>query len=280
MFAVAPPIPSMGEAWLDVLDVGNGLAVVVRTAGHALVYDAGPSWNADADSGNRIVVPFLRGEGVARLDALVISHADDDHAGGAASIVESREPRWLFSSLPASDPLHEAVDHSARCESGQQWSWDGVAFSVLHPAAAIYADAGKRKENDRSCVLKVSTQAAAALLTGDVEARGESEMLSRNASALGADILLVPHHGSKTSSTAPFIAAVNPTVALFSVGHRNRFRHPNEGVVARYAERGIVLRRTDAEGALHVRLPAESGLAATVQGQGSACRYWTERPCP
>jgi competence protein ComEC len=280
MFAVAPPVPAMGEAWLDLLDVGNGLAVVVRTAGHALAYDAGPSWNADADSGNRIVVPFLRGEGVARLDTLVISHADDDHSGGAASIVESREPGELLSSLPLSDPLHAVVDRFARCESGQQWNWDGVAFSMLHPAASIYTETGKRKENDRSCVLKVSTRAAAALLTGDVEARGEGEMLSRDAAALRADILLVPHHGSKTSSTPAFIDAVSPAIALFSVGYRNRFRHPNEGVVARYAQRGIVLRRTDAEGALHVRLPAESGGTITVQGQGSACRYWTERPCP
>jgi competence protein ComEC len=280
MFAVAPPVPAMGEAWLDLLDVGNGLAVVVRTAGHALAYDAGPSWNADADSGNRIVVPFLRGEGVARLDTLVISHADDDHSGGAASIVESREPGWLLSSLPLSDPLHAVVDRFARCESGQQWNWDGVAFSMLHPAASIYTETGKRKENDRSCVLKVSTRAAAALLTGDVEARGEGEMLSRDAAALRADILLVPHHGSKTSSTPAFIDAVSPAIALFSVGYRNRFRHPNEGVVARYAQRGIVLRRTDAEGALHVRLPAESGGTIMVQGQGSACRYWTERPCP
>ena len=280
MLAVVPPRPAAGEAWIDVLDVGNGLAVIVRTADHALAYDAGPSWNADADSGNRIIVPFLRGEGVARLDTLVISHADDDHSGGAASIVESREPARLLSSLSSNDPLHAAVDQSARCESGQKWSWDGVAFSMLHPAASIYAEAGKRKENDRSCVLKVATLEAAALLTGDAEARAEAEMLARDPAALRAQVLLVAHHGSKTSSTAPFIDAVSPAVALFSVGHRNRFRHPNEGVVARYVERGIVLRRTDAEGALHVRLPAQSGGKITIQGQGSACRYWTERPCP
>lgn len=280
MFAFSPPLPLMGAAWLDVLDVGHGLAVVVRTARHALAYDTGPSWNAEADSGSRIVVPFLRGEGVARLDALVISHADDDHAGGAASVVESREPRWLLSSLPSSDPLHESVDRTSPCEAGQAWSWDGVEFRVLHPAKSIHAEAGKRKENDRSCVLKVSTPAAAALLTGDVEARSEAEMLARDPSALRAGILLAPHHGSKTSSTAPFIDAVSPAVALLSVGYRNRFRHPHEGVVARYAERGIVLRRTDAEGALHVRMPAESGGAVTVQGQGAACRYWTERRCP
>jgi competence protein ComEC len=216
---------------------------------------------------------------VAKLDALVISHADDDHSGGAASIIESRETALLLSSLPASDDLHAAVDHSLRCEAGQAWSWDGVAFSILHPAASVYAEAGKRKENDRSCVLKVSTRAAAALLTGDLEARGEGEMLARDRSAMRSEVLLVPHHGSKTSSTAPFIDAVSPAVALFSVGYRNRFRHPNEGVVARYAQRGVELRRTDAEGALHVRLPSTPDATITIRGQDSTCRYWTERPC-
>ena len=279
MFAVAPPRPAAGEAWLDVLDVGNGLAVVVRTSRHALAYDTGPSWNADSDSGGRIVVPFLRGEGVRDLDLLVISHADDDHAGGAASVAESRQPRWLLSSLAASDPLHEAVDHTTRCEAGQAWRWDGVDFRVLHPAASVYVESGKRKENDRSCVIQVSTPAAAMLLTGDVEARAEREMLSRDASALRSDIVLVPHHGSKSSSSEPFIDAVSPRVALFSVGHRNRFRHPHDAVVARYAERGIERRRTDREGALHLRLPASQGTAITIRGQEFACRYWTERPC-
>jgi len=274
------PGPGVGNFELAVLDVGQGLAVVVRTHEHALLYDAGPSWGNDSDSGSRIVVPFLRGEGVGRLDAVVISHADDDHYGGADSVARSRGPPWLLSPLRADDPLHERFERSARCEAGFRWRWDGVEFSVLHPAAAIYSEASgrkPRKENDRGCVVRVATSRASALLTGDVEARSEQEMLSRDPDALRSDLMLVPHHGSKTSSTAAFLDAVGPRAGLVSLGYRNRFRHPHETVVARYAGRGIALRRTDREGALHVVLPAESGDAIRIEGYAARSRYWSER---
>jgi competence protein ComEC len=279
LFVVVPPSPGYGAAWLDVLDVGQGLAVVVRTQHHALVYDAGPTWSAESDSGVRLVVPFLRGEGVGRLDGLVISHRDDDHYGGAASVAKSRRPEWLLSSLPPDDELHVAVGRSIRCEAGYRWQWDGVPFEVVHPGAAIYGEErGKRrrKENDRGCVLRLSTAAASALLTGDIEARSEAEMLGRSAT-LRSDVLVIPHHGSKTSSTAEFLDAVAPRWGLLSLGHRNRFRHPNEAVVARYGDRGVALRRTDAEGALHVELPAEFGGPIAIEGYAARARYWSER---
>jgi competence protein ComEC len=263
-----------------VLAVGNGLAVLVRTATHALAYDAGPAWSPESDGGNRIVTPFLRGEGVGRLDALVVSHADGDHAGGAISLAAGRAPAWLLSPLAAGHPLHLAFDDTRRCEAGARWQWDGVAFAVLHPAGAVYAESpqrGARKENDRSCVLRVATASAAALLTGDVEARAEGEMLARDRGRLRADVLLVPHHGSKTSSTAAFVDAVAPAVAILSVGHRNRFGHPHAAVVARYGARGVALRRTDREGALRVVLPAESGSAPRVEPLVRQVRYWSER---
>jgi competence protein ComEC len=286
LFAFTPPRPAWGEAWLDVLDVGNGLAVVVRTSEHALVYDAGPSWGSDSDSGDRIVVPFLRGEGLSRLDALVVSHADDDHAGGAISVAALREPAWLLSSLPAEDAIHGPGAALTRCAAGQSWVWDGVEFAVIHPAAeigprAIVAGATpgatkRRKLNDESCVLRIATRAGAALLTGDIEARSESEMLRREPQ-LDARFLLVPHHGSRTSSTADFIDAVAPSVGLVSVGHRNRFRHPNPAVVGRYASRGIVLRRTDREGALRAVLPAGSEVRPSVRPLLPGRRYWSDR---
>jgi len=279
LFAVLPPRPPPGEAWLDVLDVGNGLAVVVRTAGHALTYDAGPSWNGDADSGNRIVVPFIRGEGIARLDGLVISHADDDHSGGAASIAMARDVGWMLSPLPEGHPLQGLVQPALRCEAGGEWRWDGVRFAVLHPPLEIYGARERRKENDRGCVLKVSTAGGSMLLAADVEARAEREMLAGAAAALPSDVLLVPHHGSKTSSTPGFVDAVAPRVGILSVGYRNRFRHPNPDVVARYVARGVELHRTDAEGALRIALPAERSQPIRVIGQEAACRYWSARPC-
>ena len=277
MFAVLPPSPAPGEAWLDVLDVGNGLATVVRTASHALAYDTGPAWNADADSGNRIVVPFLRGEGIDRLDGVVVSHADEDHSGGAASIAYSREPNWLLSPLEPGNPLHGAFAESRRCEAGARWRWDGVEFTVLHPGREIYAETRKRKENDRGCVLRVATAGHSVLLAADVEARSEAEMLARDAGALRSDVLLIPHHGSKTSSTPPFIDAVAPSIGVLSVGYRNRFHHPNGAVVARYVARGVVLHRTDREGALRITLPAQSPGMIGVDNQLRQVRYWSER---
>jgi len=277
LFLVQPPQPAPGEAWLDVLDVGHGLAVVVRTAGHALVYDTGPSWSADADSGERIVAPFLRGEGVRELDGVVISHADDDHSGGAASLALRRAPGWLLSSLPPGNLLHGLFVRSTRCLAGQQWRWDGVEFAVLHPGGDAYEPSRRLKENDRSCVLRVATKGGSALLPADLEARGEAVLQRRVGDTLRSSVLLVPHHGSRTSSTEAFLDAVAPSLAVVSLGYRNRFRHPHEAVVARYRARGIPLHRTDREGALRVVLPRESSRPPEVQSLVPVVPYWSDR---
>jgi competence protein ComEC len=282
LFLVLPAQPRHGEAWIDVLDVGSGLALIVRTASHALAYDAGPSWSGNSDSGKRIVVPFLRGEGVARLSGQVVSHADDDHAGGAVSVAASRRPAWLLSSLAATHALHGMVPHSVGCEAGQRWEWDGVEFDVLHPHGdRVFRRGGspKVRENDRSCVLRVQAAGASMLLTGDIEARSEAEMLARGA-RLRADVLLVPHHGSRTSSTAAFLDAVRPRLAIVSAGYRNRFGHPHPVVLARYGARGIGVRRTDHDGALRVVLPADSRRAIEVRGHGWQRRYWSDHRPP
>lgn len=276
LFTVTPPSPPAGGAWIDVLDVGHGLSVVVRTAGHSLVYDAGPAWSAEADSGSRVVVPFLRGEGVRRLDVLAISHADDDHAGGMASVARSRRPDALLTTLRADDERHRLAGISRLCMQGVAWQWDGVRFEVLHPQPSAL-DEARRKENDRACVLRVATSAAVALLTADIEARSEAELLARDGARLRADVLLVPHHGSKTSSTPAFLDAVAPRIALLPAGYRNRFRHPNPAVMERYAARGIEVWRTDLDGALRVELPADSTMEVAVRGQDAARRYWTDR---
>ncbi len=277
MFALQPSQPAPGEAWVDVLDVGHGLAVVVRTASHALVYDAGPGWSAESDSGSRIVVPFLRGEGIRRLDALVVSHGDGDHYGGAAAVADARRPAWLLSSLASDDALQRAFATALRCEAGQRWTWDGVRFEVLHPGAAAYARERTRKANDLGCVLRIASRGASLLLAADVESRGEAEMLARGAAALRSEVLLVPHHGSRTSSTPAFLDAVAPRVALLSVGHRDRFGHPHREVMERYAQRSIEVHRTDRRGALHLVLPAQTGAPVTVLGQEGRRRYWSDR---
>jgi competence protein ComEC len=153
-------------------------------------------------------------------------------------------------------------------------------FEVLHPAAAIYSESTRRKENDRGCVLRVAAGGASALLAADVEARSEAEMLARDAGKLRSTVIVVPHHGSKTSSTPAFLDAVAPRLAIFSVGYRNRFRHPNEAVVQRYRERRIETHRTDAEGELLVKLPRMGG-SIEVRGYAAADpRYWSERAPP
>jgi competence protein ComEC len=269
------PGPSPGEAWIDVLDVGQGLAVVVRTAAHALAYDAGPTWNAEADSGSRIVVPYLRGEGVRRLDALVVTHADDDHAGGAASVAKSRSPRWLLSSLPPDDWRRRLAPVSFDCLAGARWEWDGVSFEVLHPVAAALRD--RRRENDRSCVLRVAAGGGSALLAADIERQAEAELLARSPERLRADALLVPHHGSRSSSTPAFVAAVSPAVALVSVGWRNRFNQPSPVVLARYRDSGAEILRTDLLGAIRVRLPAGAEGAVAAGRLSGRVRYWSDR---
>ncbi len=269
------PAPAPGEAWVDVLDVGQGLAVIVRTAGRALAYDAGPSWNADSDSGARIVVPYLRGEGVRRLDGLVISHADDDHAGGARSLARARAPPWMLSSLPEGDARHGFVPASRPCIAGLRWDWDGVAFEILHPAAEALRD--RRRENDRSCVLRVATAAGAVLLAGDIERRAEAELVAREGGRLRAHALLVPHHGSRSSSTPAFVAAVAPSLAIVSAGWRNRFRQPSPEVEARYREQGARVLRTDLEGALRLALPAGADDVPTVRALSVRIRYWSDR---
>jgi len=276
LFVVPAPSPPPGAAWIDVLDVGQGLAVVVRTASHALLFDAGPSWY-ETDSGERIVVPYLRGEGVRALDGLVVSHRDDDHAGGAASVVLARSPAWMLSPLADADLLKQSVEPSLHCLAGQHWRWDGVEFRVLHPGPGAYDPQRRIKENDRGCVLRVVAAGGAALLTADIEARAELQLVRREGDRVHAEVLLVPHHGSRTSSTAELLEAVAPSTAIASLGYRNRFGHPSAAVVARYEAAGISLRRTDLDGALRIVLPGTGDGAPRVVPLVPRIPYWSDR---
>ena len=272
LFAVAPPGPSAGALWLTVLDVGQGLAIFVQTERHALLYDAGPAYSPETDSGSRVILPFLRAAGIARLDAMVVSHDDNDHAGGAAAVLSGLPVGILYASLPEDHPAWRAAPaYRLPCAAGQRWDWDGVRFELLHPTAASYAIAAI-KSNDRSCVLKITSAHGAALLSGDIEMDSEEELLERAPNALRAEVLLVPHHSSRTSSTPEFIAAVRPRWAVLPVGYRNRFGHPTEEVVERYHSSGAQLLRTDRSGAVLVRMDAE-GIGVRAY-RDLKKRYW------
>ncbi|MCM8610882.1 DNA internalization-related competence protein ComEC/Rec2 [Accumulibacter sp.] len=253
--------PAQGEAWVEVLDVGQGLAVVVRTAGHSLLYDTGPLYSAESDAGQRIIVPHLRAHGVRRLDALIVTHRDKDHSGGVVAVEEALPIGRRLSSVPELQP--------EPCIDGQSWEWDGVRFAILHPVAADYERQAARS-NHMSCVLQVSSAHGSVLLTADIEARDEQALLARSAGRLRSDVLLVPHHGSGTSSTPSFIAAVGAREAIIPVGYRNRFQHPRADVVDRYA--ASRLWRTDRDGAVRVSLAA-AGLSVAAY-RNEYRRYW------
>jgi competence protein ComEC len=276
---VRPAPPPPGTFRLTALDVGQGTAIVVETRRHALLYDTGPRWNESADAGNRIVAPWLRASGIRSLDALVVSHADSDHSGGALSVLQLVPIRLLHSSLPDDNPIVlrqlEQASH-LRCAGRQRWTWDGVDFEFLFPRELHYEDPW-RKRNDLSCVLRVASAGGTALLAGDIEAVSELDLLIERRDALAADLLLVPHHGSRTSSTQSFVAAVAPRHAVFSVGHRNRFGHPREDVVARYRDIGASLHRTDRSGALTFSF-APPGPGPPQAERARVARYWHARP--
>ncbi|MCE2724956.1 MAG: DNA internalization-related competence protein ComEC/Rec2 [Burkholderiales bacterium] len=277
MFFVFPPTPKPGELWVTLLDVGQGLATVVRTATHTLVYDTGPKWNPDADSGNRIVVPFLRGEGIRKLDALVVTHDDEDHAGGARSVIDARSPGWVLTSVPNDREYLANATEVMRCEVGDGWRWDGVEFDVLHPTSNAYEET--RKTNNMGCVIKITAPGGTVLMTADIEKLVEAELVARAVAELKSDVLVVPHHGSKTSSTEALLDAVNPTLAVLPVGYRNRFRHPHPDVEARYAARNIPIRRTDWEGAITLKFAADAkGEPAIESYRSQRQRYWTDMP--
>jgi competence protein ComEC len=261
---LVPPAPRPGEAWITTLDVGQGLAVLVRTANRALLYDAGPAFG-EADSGVRVVLPVLQGRGIARLDAQVLSHEDLDHLGGALSVLESVEVDQVVSSLARGHPLHGLARHARPCKAGMLWEWDGVRFEFLHPVTAA------ARKNDRSCVLRIASGAAAMLLTGDIERAAEAALVARGAK-LRSDAVLIPHHGSRTSSSPEFIAAVAPAWAIAPVGYRSRFGHPSPEVIERYRSAGARVLRTDLDGAVHVELRP----AGIVVGAERALRprYW------
>lgn len=285
--------PTEGEFRITVLDVGQGAATLIETAHHRLLFDTGPRYDMTADAGQRIVLPFLRARGIEQLDALVISHADNDHAGGARAVLTELPVARMRASLPPKHALWrqaraQQVRDLAACHAGESWLWDGVRFTMLWPnetnerrgltraaTKSGKARGGREARNEVSCVLHISNSHHAALLPGDIEAREERALLTHNPAALSATLLLAPHHGSRTSSTAGFLAAVAPRETVFQVGYRNRFKHPNAAVVARYQAHGSNLHRSDHDGAVQFET---AGAEFFVERYRTAHRrYWMGR---
>jgi competence protein ComEC len=271
LFTVAPAALRAGDVEVTVLDVGQGLAAVVRTANHALLYDVGPAFGPGADSGSRIIVPYLRATGVARLDGMVVTHDDDDHWGGAATVLQALPMDWLLTSLPDLDPLVVQESPGLRCEAGHRWEWDGARFEVLHPSRGSYDDPAV-KDNDRSCVIAITALGGRVLLPADIERRAEEALVAGSRPQLRAEVLLAPHHGSRTSSTPAFVEAVAPQLVVFPA-YRNRLGHPHREVVERYRDAGARIYRTDRDGAVTIKLRAEGGINVTPY-RAVYRRYW------
>ena len=308
LFLLQPPTMATGAMRATVLDVGQGLSVVIQTKNHTFLYDAGPSFSAQSDAGSRIIVPFLRGQGVKKLDGFVVSHNDNDHSGGAASVLAQLPVGWLASSFNlVSDVLPKKT---IECFAGQNWVWDKVKFEVLYPSLASYQNVNI-KDNNRSCVVKVTSQFGSILLTGDIEKEAENALLnsvinndslsannhaasgdaifSRNNSSLKSDglqsdglqsdVLIVPHHGSKTSSTRQFVQAVGAKHSIFTVGYLNRFKHPKPLIEKRFEESGALTYRSDFDGALTINFTDKNSIGISALRQ-SQPRYWHDRYPP
>ena len=266
------PVPPAGEFELLAADIGQGNAVLVRTANHALLYDAGPRYSLESDAGHRVLLPLLQALHV-KLDMLLLSHRDTDHAGGAAAVLNMQPQAALLSSIASDDRLQN-LRRAQRCIADQHWEWDGVQFSVLHPQAADYET--PHPPNALSCVLRIQSAGApsqTALLVGDIEKPQEESLVAAQA-PLKADVLLVPHHGSKTSSSDVFLSAVQPREAWIQSGYRNRYGHPAPVVAQRYQERGIVVHDSPHCGAMTWRSdsPAETHCL-----RSDAMHYWSHR---
>jgi competence protein ComEC len=276
MLLAKPAAPERGF-WLTAFDIGQGNALLVETANHRLIYDTGPAFSLEADGGSRVLLPYLRARGIHHLDGVMISHRDADHSGGARSLWEGVKIEWFSSSLFFDHPLLMKAPRHEPC-AGQHWVWDEVEFDVLHPHAD-HLQNSTLSPNARSCTLRIRYRGRTVLLTGDIEAPQERALLDRawqSREDLKADVLLAPHHGSGTSSTNEFLQAVHPSVALFQVGYRNRYRHPKQEIVQRYRDRGILPLRTDQSGAIRMEVDADIRWT-TYRCQRQ--RYWSSEPC-
>jgi competence protein ComEC len=269
LFVARQAGPAPGDAWLTLLDVGQGLAAVIQTSDGNLVFDTGPSYPGGFDTGRAVVAPFLIERGVRRLERLIVSHADRDHAGGSRGLAERVAIGRIQSGEPDELPLPDAEP----CLSGDNWVWSGVSFLILYPD-----DSGEHG-NRASCVLRIEAGGRSILLTGDADQRVERMLVDRYGSRLRSDILIAGHHGSASSTSLAFLRAVAPGWVLFSSGYANQFGFPAREVRERVAGLGMRTLDTGVDGAIHVRLGADGTIDGPRGWRQQAGRLWTHRPC-
>ncbi len=225
LFCYKPAVPAEGEVRFTLLDVGQGLSAVVQTQQHVLVYDTGIKFSEFNDSAQSVLLPFLAHEGITHLDAIVISHGDNDHSGGLATLLKTFKPETLYGSVSVNANTYP----KQLCVQGQQWEWDNVVFTMLGPGKEVFEHA-----NDNSCVLKVATPYFSILLTGDIELAAEQQLVNQAKATLTSNVLLAPHHGSNTSSSLEFLTYVKPELILIPAGFQNQYHFPHPAVIARY----------------------------------------------
>ena len=257
------PEPGGFRAW--VLDVGQGLAVLVRTRSHTLVYDTGPGY-AGGDAGAGIVLPSLHALGLGPVDALVVSHGDNDHAGGAAAVAARYPKARRWSGEPERMPFP-----SQACSHGRAWRWDGVTFRF----ETLETKRG-RKANERSCVLVVEGSGSRLVLTGDIGQASERRMEVDSLASTLPTVTTMAHHGSRHSSGSRWLEAVRPSLSIASAGWRNRFGHPHPDVLARHRRAGADVRITADSGAVAVDFPAEGEPSVMREWRRPRDRYWRE----
>ena len=256
--------PAAGELWFSLLDVGTGLAAVVRTRNHVLVYDTGPRRGENFDAGRIALVPFLRRERVPGIDTLIVSHADSGHAGGVRALLEHYPAGRILTSSTADVP----IENAGECRAGMEWTWDAVRFRILHPPLQ------KRfRGDDGSCVLMVESAGGRLLLPGDIEAAAEAALLNRWEDELAAEVLVAPHHGARDLTSTAFMVAVRPRYVLLSTSYGNPYGYPRPEMVKRYENNGAIVLDTADHGAISFRV-TESGLQPPQTYRQQMRRYW------
>ncbi|MBX3708861.1 MAG: DNA internalization-related competence protein ComEC/Rec2 [Gammaproteobacteria bacterium] len=264
-----PAKPALGDVWLTLLDVGQGLSVIIQTKEHILIYDAGPKYDANIDMGESVVLPYFNTlAGNKKIDLLVVSHSDMDHLGGAQAILKATSVTKIKTSSPEKLPSPD----TSYCRAGEKWQWDQVNFLFLYPTEGNY-----HLRNNSSCVLRIDNGKHRILLTGDIEKYAENSLLSTASTDLPADIMIAPHHGSKTSGLETFIHAVHPQIVLYAIGYKNRYHFPHPSVVSTYAKINTIQLNTVESGTIVYKIKKDGLIPKPEEFRVINKRYWKER---